>query len=99
MPEGIEKVRGLLRSGIGLESVNGYWLAGEGHLRLRKQACHLTSSTVHLVQKGMLRGVNNGQYLHFLQSRAPGAGWHAEAGWLMLNDGQKGHVAGTSEGR
>ena len=31
-----------------------------------------------------------------LLNQAQGAGWHAEAGWLMVNDGQKGPV--TSAG-
>ena len=49
-------------------------------------------------QKGVLHGVNNTQKPTFLQNQAEGAGWHAEADWLMVNDGQKGPVTGSGEG-
>ena len=32
-----------------------------------------------------------------LQNQAQGAGWHAEADWSMVNDGQKGPVTGAGE--
>ena len=36
--------------------------------------------------------------IRFLQNQAQGAGWHAEADWLMVTDGQTGPVTGAGEG-
>ena len=48
-------------------------------------------------QNGVLRGIYNTQNPRFLQNQAKRAGWHAEADWLMVNDGQKGPVTSAGE--